>query len=54
LAARCAVGFALNGEWVLGSMLVAETWLARLRGRVISISRGAWYLGASFACGITT
>jgi len=25
LAARCAVGFALNGEWVLESMLVAET-----------------------------
>jgi MFS family permease len=53
VAARCAVGFALNGEWSLGSMLVAETWPARLRGRVISISRGTWCLGASFAGAIT-
>ena len=36
--ARSMVGFALNGEWSLGSMLVAETWPARLRGRVISIN----------------
>ena len=36
--ARSALGFALNGEWSLGSMLVAETWPARLRGRVISIN----------------
>ncbi|MBV9118277.1 MAG: hypothetical protein JOY63_13045, partial [Acetobacteraceae bacterium] len=26
IAARCAINFALNGEWALGSMLVAETW----------------------------
>jgi len=37
--ARSMVGFALNGEWSLGSMLVAETWPARLRGRVISMTR---------------
>ena len=36
IVARSLVGFALNGEWSLGSMLVAETWPARLRGRVIS------------------
>ncbi len=51
--ARCFVSFALSGEWALGSMLVAETWPARLRGRVISISRGTWALGASFAGAIT-
>src|ERR1700716_4542953 len=50
--ARSLVGFALNGEWSLGSMLVAETWPARLRGRVISITRSAWCLGASLAGGI--
>lgn len=33
VAGRSVVNFALNGEWSLGSMLVAETWLARLRGR---------------------
>ncbi|HUB16333.1 MAG TPA: MFS transporter [Acetobacteraceae bacterium] len=49
VAARSAVGFALNGEWALGSLLVAETWPARLRGRVIGINRGAWCFGAALA-----
>src|SRR3954447_9363358 len=35
VAVRSAINFALNGEWSLGSMLVAETWPAHLRGRVI-------------------
>ena len=51
--ARSIIGFALNGEWSLGSMLVAETWPARLRGRVISIHRAAWCFGASLAGAIT-
>jgi MFS family permease len=51
--ARSMVAFALNGEWSLGSMLVAETWPARLRGRVISASRASWCLGASLAGGVT-
>jgi MFS family permease len=34
-------------------MLVAETWPARLRGRVISINRATWCFGASLAGGIT-
>src|SRR5580704_17232790 len=46
---RSVVGFALSGEWSLGSMLVAETWPARLRGRVISINRATWWFGASLA-----
>ncbi len=46
---RSGVYFALNGEWALGSMLVAETWPAPLRGRVISINRGTWCVGASVA-----
>src|SRR4051812_12745246 len=50
---RSMVAFALNGEWSLGSMLVAETWPARLRGRVISATRSTWCLGASLAGGIT-
>ena len=49
VAVRCAVNFALNGEWALGSMLVAETWPARLRGRVIGINRGTWCFGAALA-----
>jgi MFS family permease len=49
IVARCAITFALNGEWALGSMLVAETWPARLRGRIISATRSTWCLGASLA-----
>jgi MFS family permease len=53
VAGRALVGFALTGEWALGSMLVAETWPARLRGRVISTNRATWCFGASLAGGIT-
>ena len=54
IAARSVVHFALNGEWALGSMLVAETWPARLRGRVIGINRGTWCFGAALAGAIAT
>ncbi len=54
VAARCAINFALNGEWALGSMLVAETWPAHLRGRIIGINRGTWCFGASLAGVIAT
>jgi len=43
------VRFALNGEWAVGSMLVAETWPARLRGFVLSVDRSAWGIGAALA-----
>src|SRR6202011_1195584 len=54
IAARSVVAFALNGEWALGSLLVAETWPARLRGRVIGINRGTWCFGAALAGAIAT
>ena len=54
VALRSVVNFALNGEWSLGSMLVAETWPARLRGRVIGINRGTWCFGAALAGVIAT
>ena len=54
VAARSLVAFALNGEWALGSLLVAETWPARLRGRVIGINRGTWCFGAALAGAIAT
>src|SRR6516164_8529343 len=53
VGARALLTFATNGEWSLGSMLVAETWPAHLRGRVISINRATWCFGASFAGAIT-
>jgi MFS transporter, putative metabolite:H+ symporter len=48
------VRFALNGEWAVGSMLVAETWPARLRGFVLSVNRSAWGIGAALAGTIVT
>jgi MFS transporter, putative metabolite:H+ symporter len=48
------VRFALNGEWAVGSMLVAETWPARLRGLVLSVDRSAWGVGAALAGTIVT
>ncbi|WP_158926547.1 MFS transporter [Acidisphaera sp. S103] len=54
VAVRCIVNFALNGEWSLGSMLVAETWPAHLRGRIVGISRGTWCFGAALAGAIAT
>ena len=49
VAVRARSHFALNGEWSLGSMLVAETWPAHMRGRVIGINRGTWCFGAALA-----
>jgi MFS transporter, putative metabolite:H+ symporter len=49
VAAYSIVRFALNGEWAVGSMLVAETWPARLRGLVLSANRSAWGVGAAVA-----
>lgn len=49
VAAYALVRFSLNGEWAIGSMLVAETWPARLRGRVISADRSTWGIGAALA-----
>src|SRR5260370_20140291 len=43
------VRFALNGEWAVASMLVAETLPARLRGLVLSVDRSAWGIGAALA-----
>ena len=54
VAVRSAINFALNGEWSLGSMLVAETWPAHMRGRVIGINRGTWCFGAALAGVIAT
>jgi MFS transporter, putative metabolite:H+ symporter len=53
VAAYSIVRFALNGEWAIGSMLVAETWPARLRARIVSSNRAAWGVGAALAGTIT-
>jgi MFS transporter, putative metabolite:H+ symporter len=52
VAMYALVRFSLNGEWAIGSMLVAETWPARMRGLVISVNRSTWGVGAALAGGI--
>jgi MFS family permease len=52
VAMYALVRFSLNGEWAIGSMLVAETWPARMRGLVISVDRSTWGIGAALAGGI--
>jgi MFS family permease len=54
VVAYSIVRFALNGEWAVGLMLVAETWPARLRGLVLSFDRSAWGIGAALAGTIVT
>jgi len=49
IVGRSGMNFPLNGERALGSLLVTETWPARLRGRVISINRATWCFGVSLA-----
>ncbi|HEX3450219.1 MAG TPA: MFS transporter, partial [Isosphaeraceae bacterium] len=48
------VRIALSGEWAVGSMLVVETWPARLRGVVVSVDRSAWGVGAALAGSLVT
>jgi MFS family permease len=48
------VRLALSGEWAVGSMLVVETWPARLRGLVVSFDRSAWGVGAALAGTLVT
>jgi MFS family permease len=42
---RTLVGFGLGGEWSAGSVLVAETWPARHRGKAIGVMQSGWAIG---------
>ena len=42
---RAIVGIGLGGEWAAGSVLVAETWPARHRGKAIGLMQSAWAVG---------
>lgn len=42
---RTLVGFGLGGEWSAGSVLVAETWPARHRGKAVGIMQSGWAIG---------
>ena len=42
---RALAGVGLGGEWAAGSVLVAETWPERHRGKAIGLMQSAWAIG---------
>ena len=42
---RGLVGFGLGAEWSAGSVLVAETWPAKHRGKAIGLMQSGWAIG---------
>jgi MFS family permease len=42
---RAASGIGLGGEWAVGSVLIAETWPERHRGKGIGLMQSGWALG---------
>ncbi len=42
---RILVGFGLGAEWSAGTVLVAESWPARHRGKAIAITQSGWAIG---------
>jgi MFS family permease len=42
---RVLVGIGMGGEWSAGSVLVAETWPARHRGKAIGLMQAGWAVG---------
>jgi MFS family permease len=42
---RAIVGIGLGGEWAAGSVLVAESWPEKHRGKAIGLMQSAWAIG---------
>ena len=42
---RAAAGIGLGGEWAVGSVLIAETWPEKHRGKGIGLMQSGWALG---------
>jgi MFS family permease len=53
IAWRVLVGLGMGGEWSCGSVLVAETWPAKHRGKAIGIMQSGWAIGALLAAGLS-
>ena len=49
---RALVGFGLGAEWSAGSVLVAETWPSRHRGKAIGFVQSGWAVGYLLAAGL--
>ena len=46
---RSLLGLGMGGEWSAGSVLVAETWPARHRGKAIGVMQSGWAVGYMLA-----
>jgi MFS family permease len=46
---RVLVGLGMGGEWATGAALVAETWPARHRGKVLGLVQSFWAIGQALA-----
>lgn len=46
---RVFVGLGMGGEWATGAALVAETWPARHRGKVLGLVQSFWAIGQALA-----
>lgn len=42
---RLLVGIGMGGEWAAGSVLIAETWDPKQRGRAIGVMQSGWAIG---------
>lgn len=49
---RLLVGIGMGGEWAAGSVLIAETWHPRQRGRAIGVMQSGWALGYILAAAL--
>jgi len=49
---RALVGFGLGAEWSAGSVLVAETWPSRHRGKAIGFVQSGWAIGYLLAAAL--
>jgi len=49
---RALVGFGLGAEWSAGSVLVAETWPSRHRGKAIGFVQSGWAVGYLLAAAL--
>ncbi len=50
---RALVGIGLGAEWTAGSVLVAETWPARHRGKAIGFMQSGWAIGYMLAAALS-
>jgi MFS family permease len=49
---RTLLGLGMGGEWSAGSVLVAETWRARDRGKAIGVMQSGWAVGYILAAAL--